>query len=213
MSRDNVTIPSFVKTPHQSRDDRFLARFVAFSLFSLGVVLVGGVRSYSSLLGKFKTIISMFKVKLLLLYILFLCVSQSAHVLSFVPQAERSHNGAPSNTRLRRQDTMMTQSAQQDDGDGNKNNVKDDMIATAAAAQKDEPQIRVLGICGGIGSGKSTVCQVLVSEFGCLGHIGEYQRTKERTNECMIEAAAAAVTSGCHGAVCYRKGISPDIIH
>ena len=34
--------------------------------------------------------------------------------------------------------------------------------------------VRVLGVCGGIGSGKSTVCQVLVSEFGCLGHIGEW---------------------------------------
>lgn len=34
-------------------------------------------------------------------------------------------------------------------------------------------RIRILGVCGGIGSGKSTVCQVLVSEFGCLGHIGK----------------------------------------
>ena len=37
----------------------------------------------------------------------------------------------------------------------------------------ESDKVRVLGVCGGIGSGKSTVCQVLVSEFGCLGHIGK----------------------------------------
>lgn len=34
--------------------------------------------------------------------------------------------------------------------------------------------IKVLGICGGIGSGKSTACQLLVSEFHCLHHIGTF---------------------------------------
>lgn len=37
----------------------------------------------------------------------------------------------------------------------------------------DNNTIRVLGVCGGIGSGKSTVCKLLVSDFGCIGHIGE----------------------------------------
>ena len=39
---------------------------------------------------------------------------------------------------------------------------------------KEAARIRVLGICGGIGSGKSTVCQTLVSELGCLGCIGAW---------------------------------------
>ena len=33
-------------------------------------------------------------------------------------------------------------------------------------------QIRVLGICGGIGSGKSAACKLLVSELHCVAHIG-----------------------------------------
>lgn len=32
-------------------------------------------------------------------------------------------------------------------------------------------QVKVLGICGGIGSGKSKACEILVSELGCLAHI------------------------------------------
>jgi hypothetical protein len=36
--------------------------------------------------------------------------------------------------------------------------------------------IKVLGVCGGIGSGKSTACQLLVSEFQCLQHIGTCQK-------------------------------------
>jgi hypothetical protein len=31
---------------------------------------------------------------------------------------------------------------------------------------------RILGICGGIGSGKSTACHLLVSQFRCIAHIG-----------------------------------------
>jgi dephospho-CoA kinase len=31
--------------------------------------------------------------------------------------------------------------------------------------------IKVLGICGGIGSGKSSACEMLVSELNCLAHI------------------------------------------
>lgn len=32
--------------------------------------------------------------------------------------------------------------------------------------------IRVLGVCGGIGSGKSQACKLLVSDLGCISHIG-----------------------------------------
>ena len=31
--------------------------------------------------------------------------------------------------------------------------------------------VRVLGVCGGIGSGKSYVCRTLVNELGCLAHL------------------------------------------
>ena len=30
---------------------------------------------------------------------------------------------------------------------------------------------RILGVCGGIGSGKSSACRTLVEELGCIGHI------------------------------------------
>ena len=33
--------------------------------------------------------------------------------------------------------------------------------------------VRVLGVCGGIGSGKSAACNMLVSKLNCLAHIGK----------------------------------------
>ena len=35
-------------------------------------------------------------------------------------------------------------------------------------------RIRILGVCGGIGSGKSMACNLLVSDLGCISHIGRY---------------------------------------
>jgi hypothetical protein len=32
--------------------------------------------------------------------------------------------------------------------------------------------IKLLGVCGGIGSGKSTACKLLVSEVDCAAYIG-----------------------------------------
>jgi hypothetical protein len=32
---------------------------------------------------------------------------------------------------------------------------------------------KILGVAGGIGSGKSTACTLLASELGCAAHIGE----------------------------------------
>jgi hypothetical protein len=37
--------------------------------------------------------------------------------------------------------------------------------------------IKVLGVCGGIGSGKSAACKILVSELGCIAHIGKFCQT------------------------------------
>jgi hypothetical protein len=33
--------------------------------------------------------------------------------------------------------------------------------------------MKILGVCGGIGSGKSTACKVMVDTLGCVGRIGE----------------------------------------
>jgi dephospho-CoA kinase len=41
------------------------------------------------------------------------------------------------------------------------------------SSQTDEKnsQFKVLGVCGGIGSGKSSACKLLVSSLGCLAHL------------------------------------------
>jgi len=36
----------------------------------------------------------------------------------------------------------------------------------------EQSKIRILGVCGGIGSGKSMACKLLVSDLGCMAHIG-----------------------------------------
>jgi hypothetical protein len=43
--------------------------------------------------------------------------------------------------------------------------------AAAAPSPPQQPQFKVLGVCGGIGSGKSSACKLLVSELGCLAHL------------------------------------------
>lgn len=45
----------------------------------------------------------------------------------------------------------------------------------------DRQEFKVLGICGGIGSGKSSASKLLVSELGCLDHLGEFFFTKSQT--------------------------------
>lgn len=46
-------------------------------------------------------------------------------------------------------------------------------IEMPSQTEEKDPTIRVLGICGGIGSGKSMACKLLVSDLGCLSHIGK----------------------------------------
>lgn len=41
-------------------------------------------------------------------------------------------------------------------------------------AMPPEHNFRILGVGGGIGSGKSTACKLLVNELGCIAHIGRY---------------------------------------
>ena len=38
----------------------------------------------------------------------------------------------------------------------------------------DTNNMKILGVCGGIGSGKSTACQLMVDSLGCVARIGEY---------------------------------------
>jgi dephospho-CoA kinase len=40
-----------------------------------------------------------------------------------------------------------------------------------AMSSSQSSSVKVLGVCGGIGSGKSKACELLVSELGCLAHI------------------------------------------
>ena len=42
-------------------------------------------------------------------------------------------------------------------------------VAPAPAYEKRN--VKVLGVCGGIGSGKSAACKILVSQLNCLAHI------------------------------------------
>jgi dephospho-CoA kinase len=52
------------------------------------------------------------------------------------------------------------------------------MSATSDSNESSSP-IKVLGVCGGIGSGKSQACKLLVSDLGCVSHIGEYYNTQK----------------------------------
>ena len=46
----------------------------------------------------------------------------------------------------------------------------------ASSSDINDNPFRVLGVCGGIGSGKSQACKLLVSELGCLDHLGAFPR-------------------------------------
>jgi dephospho-CoA kinase len=46
------------------------------------------------------------------------------------------------------------------------------MASNAASTSTDDvSNVKILGVCGGIGSGKSAACKILVSELNCLAHI------------------------------------------
>lgn len=58
---------------------------------------------------------------------------------------------------------------------GNRSQLEASTMSTNQAqteeTAKASPRVRVLGVCGGIGSGKSAACKILVSELNCLAHI------------------------------------------
>ena len=47
-------------------------------------------------------------------------------------------------------------------------------IHASANSGSDINNMKILGVCGGIGSGKSTACQLMVDSLGCVARIGEY---------------------------------------
>jgi type II secretory pathway predicted ATPase ExeA len=56
----------------------------------------------------------------------------------------------------------------------------DNLNYTMSHSDKDSnnninDRVRLLGVCGGIGSGKSVACRLLVSDLDCLAHIGKGQ--------------------------------------
>jgi RecA/RadA recombinase len=53
------------------------------------------------------------------------------------------------------------------------------MSKSSAAEEVGSPQLKILGVCGGIGSGKSTACKLLVSELNCAAHIGKSYKSSQ----------------------------------
>jgi len=68
------------------------------------------------------------------------------------------------------------------------------------SSRNNNHKMRVLGVCGGIGSGKSEACRIMVSKLGCAAHIdadqvahGVYAPGSEALKE-IIEAFGPSVT-------------------
>ena len=45
-------------------------------------------------------------------------------------------------------------------------------LSSSVQGDMDEYGTKILGVCGGICSGKSTACKLMVDELGCLDRIG-----------------------------------------
>jgi dephospho-CoA kinase len=65
--------------------------------------------------------------------------------------------------------------------------------------------VRVLGVCGGIGSGKSFVCQTLVNELGCWAHLEAdviahkvYEPNSQAVQEIVQEFGSHVLTENGH---------------
>ncbi|KAG7362194.1 dephospho-CoA kinase [Nitzschia inconspicua] len=48
---------------------------------------------------------------------------------------------------------------------------KSDIPSSSSSSSSSSSKLKVLGVCGGIGSGKSTACKLLVSQCDCLEHL------------------------------------------
>ena len=45
-------------------------------------------------------------------------------------------------------------------------------VSSDSGGNGDGNMTKILGVCGGIGSGKSTACQLMVDTLGCVARIG-----------------------------------------
>lgn len=79
------------------------------------------------------------------------------------------------------------------------------MSANDHPQQPKEKKVRVLGVCGGIGSGKSAACKILVAELNCLAHIDSdklahtiYEKGSQAMSDVVAEFGADLIdaTSG-----------------
>jgi len=67
---------------------------------------------------------------------------------------------------------------------------------------KGSDRVRVLGVCGGIGSGKSAACKILVSELNCLAHIDSdsiahtvYEKGSDAVSDVIAEFGSDLIDS------------------
>jgi hypothetical protein len=49
-----------------------------------------------------------------------------------------------------------------------------------SSESNEKSSFKVLGVCGGIGSGKSSASKLLVSDLGCLAHLGKKEVNSRR---------------------------------
>ena len=85
----------------------------------------------------------------------------------FIKLQRQQHNQSLISRRRRQYHVMMT------DGhdDTSNTNSKATGYETTDIIKNKVDNIRILGICGGIGSGKSTACKLMVESLGCLALI------------------------------------------
>jgi dephospho-CoA kinase len=92
--------------------------------------------------------------------------SSSTTPSTFIKLQRQQHNQPLISRRLRHV-VMMTDGHE----DTTNNNSKATRYETTDINKNKANNIRILGICGGIGSGKSTACKLMVESLGCLALI------------------------------------------
>lgn len=92
----------------------------------------------------------------LLLILPLTTVAFSTRPLSLSPSTKKQHRQSNSRHQLRELC----------------NNLSEEVSSWEETRRRSE--MKILGICGGIGSGKSTACELMVDALGCAARIGEF---------------------------------------
>lgn len=78
-------------------------------------------------------------------------------------------------------------------------------------------KLRVLGVCGGIGSGKSSACKLLVSSLGCVAHLdadtiahGVYSPGTQAVRDVVAEFGTKILQDGTNDTI-DRKKLGPIV--